>query len=241
MKHGFRIALLGAAVCLTSPHDATADTDLAEYERLLAIQEAEYERLSKMREAAIDGIIGNSLSYPGKPNGWDDFSINPDMNDSPSCAYHHYDHQVDIARQNLEAARKIVRDLRNKPPTRRTPPATNTARTPPRATTTVAGPPPTARPPTPTATQPPGATATQPPSSPPKKDMNCLCRCSCAAAGFNVNNVRSYYSTSPVRHVNPNGEVSESCMQPSQGPCVCQGYVCRRAALVSSGACADGC
>lgn len=87
----------------------------------------------------------------------------------------------------------------------------------------------------------PSATASAPPPKPAAKDMGCLCKCACAAAGFNVNNVKSYYSTAPVKHVNPSGDVSASCMNPGEGPCVCQGFVCRRAALVSTGSCASAC
>lgn len=218
------------------------ERDIAEYRRLLEIQQAEVARLEKQRDAGIAAFTGSKINYPGAPSGWDDFSICVDVNNDPGSAIVHYQHEMDIAKLAVDEGERVLRELREELKRKRTPvpgyPGT-------RAPVPTAPPPGTAVPTT-TTNPPPGTTPpTAPPATtgtaPPKRDMNCLCRCSCAAAGFNVNNVKSYYSTSPVSHMNPNGAVSESCMNPSEGPCVCQGFVCRRASLVSTGACADAC
>jgi hypothetical protein len=231
----------GDALGQRSRTAADVERDIAEYSRLLAIQQEEYKRLEKQRDAGIAAYTGSSISYPGAPSGWDDFSICVDVNNHPGSAIVHYQHEMEIAKLAVDEGERVLRELRKELERKRSPvppyPGTRT----PVATT----PPATAAPPTatvaPPGTTPPTAPPTTTGTAPPKKDMNCLCRCSCSAAGFNVNNVRSYYSTSPVSHMNPNGAISESCMNPSEGPCVCQGFVCRRASLVSTGACADAC
>lgn len=211
---------------------AEVEKDIEDTRRLIAIQQAEVDRIKKQRNAALDAMVGVGPKYPGMPSGWDDFSISPDMNNDAGSALVHYQEQLQLAEDALREGEVQLAKLRDEmKDTRKTP-------APPPATAT--RPPATAG--TTTSTVPPPGTAPPPATtSPPKKDMNCLCRCSCAAAGFNVNNVRSYYSTSPVQHVNPNGQVSESCMNPARGPCVCQGHVCQRAPMVTSGSCAAGC
>lgn len=244
-----RLAISGLiAMVLLMPGDAQGqrsrtaadvERDIVEYRRLLEIQRSEYERLEKQRDAGISAFTGSKINYPGAPSGWDDFSICVDVNNDPGSAIVHYQHEMEIAKLAVDEGERVVRELREELKRKRTPVSGYTGKPPP-ATTATAIPTTTAAPPTGTTppTAPPAATTA---AGPPKRDMNCLCRCSCAAAGFNVNNVKSYYSTSPVSHMNPNGAVSESCMNPSEGPCVCQGFVCRRASLVSTGACADAC
>jgi hypothetical protein len=220
------------AIAQRSRTAADVERDIAEYSKLLEQMRDEYKSLEKQRDAGISAMVGAGPKYPGAPSGWDDFSICVDVNNDPGSAIVHYQHEMEIAKAHVDEGERIVRELREELQRKRSPVPTPARTTPPSTGTA------------PTGTTPPVTTGTPPAATgtgTPKKDMNCLCRCSCAAAGFNVNNVRSYYSTSPVRHMNPNGAVSESCMNPSEGPCVCQGFVCRRASLVSTGSCADGC
>ncbi len=220
------------AVAQRSRTAADVERDIEEHRKLLEQMRDEYKRLERQRDAGISAMVGAGPKYPGAPSGWDDFSICVDVNNDPGSAIVHYQHEMDIAKAHVDEGERMLRELRDELQRKRSPVPTPARTTSPPTGTSPA----TTAPPVATGT-PPAATGT----GTPKKDMNCLCRCSCAAAGFNVNNVRSYYSTSPVSHTNPNGAVSESCMNPSEGPCVCQGHVCRRASLVSTGSCADGC
>lgn len=237
---GLALGIAILAVCIV-PFDAIAQrartteeiaNDIAEYRKALLQLQDEYNALEKQRDAAIAAYVGSSIPNPvpvgvyrpGVPSRWEDFSICDAVNSDPGSAMLHYQQQMDIAKANVTAGENKIAALRKEMQQAR-------------ANASKVKPSPPSSPTLPTQT----AKPTPPASPTPKKDMGCLCRCACAAAGFNVRNVRSYYSTSPVRHMNPNGSVSESCMNPSEGPCVCQGFVCRRAPLAGQNACTAEC
>ena len=67
------------------------------------------------------------------------------------------------------------------------------------------------------------------PSITRKKFLDCLCRCGCIGC-----NMSCYYHPQPLKG-------SPSCLNPSNGECVCKGWGCRRFKLPPKGKCGEEC
>jgi len=64
--------------------------------------------------------------------------------------------------------------------------------------------------------------------------QNCLCRCGCTAANWNCASVSCTFNTTDYAG-------SPSCEEAANGPCLCEGFGCGRAPIVTSGECYDSC
>jgi len=64
--------------------------------------------------------------------------------------------------------------------------------------------------------------------------QNCLCRCGCTAANWNCASVSCTFNTTDYGG-------SPSCEDAANGPCLCEGFGCGRAPIVTSGECYESC